>query len=106
MTKEQWLVYIWSIYPEGGYQAFWIVSLIISVVLLAFSYIVASDYNFREDTTWVKLGKWKLLPLFFLITAILLTEYNFWYGVLSSAITLMTIASGIQFGGYILSKYD
>lgn len=71
MTKEQWLVYIWSIYPEGGYQAFWIVSLIISVVLLAFSYIAASDYNFREETTWVKLGKWKLLPLFFLIMAFL-----------------------------------
>ena len=66
MTKEQWLVYIWSIYPQGGYQKFWIVFFVLSTAFLAILYAVASGYNFNEDTTWVKLGKWKLLPLFFL----------------------------------------
>ena len=71
MTKEQFLVYIWSIYPDGGYQTFWIVSFIMSAVSLIISYLIANDYNFSEDTTWVKLGKWKLLPLFFLTMAFL-----------------------------------
>lgn len=30
MTNEQWLVYIYSIYPEGGFQAFYIITAFIS----------------------------------------------------------------------------
>ena len=71
MTKEQFLVQISRIYPDGGYQTFWIVSFIMSAVSLIISYLIANDYNFSEDTTWVKLGKWKLLPLFFLTMAFL-----------------------------------
>ena len=41
----------------------------------------------------------------FSIAAILFTEYNFWYGVIASAITVMTIAGGVQFCGYIMEKY-
>lgn len=37
MTNEQWLVYLWSIYPNGGFTLLWIVSLlIIEVVLFVF----------------------------------------------------------------------
>lgn len=27
MTNEQWLVYLWSIYPQGGFQVFWVACL-------------------------------------------------------------------------------
>ena len=70
MTKEQWLVYIWSIYPQGGYQMFWSVSLIISVGFIAILYAVYTvDYD--NNSAWIKLGKWKLFPLFFLVMAFL-----------------------------------
>ena len=62
-----YMVYI----PGGGYQAFWIIAFVVTVALLTIAYAAASDYNFNEDTTWVKLGKWKLLPLFFLVMAFL-----------------------------------
>ena len=39
------------------------------------------------------------------IAAILFAEYSFWHGVIASAITVMTIAGGIQFCGYIMEKY-
>ena len=41
----------------------------------------------------------------FAIAAMLFTEYSFWHGVVASAITVMTIAGGIQFCGYIMEKY-
>ena len=39
MTNEKWLVYIWSIYPNGGFQVFWIISLILVLGLLTFAEI-------------------------------------------------------------------
>ena len=71
MTKEQWLVYIWSIYPQGGYQAFWMIAFIASTIFVVFLYAVYCDSKYAKDSTWVKLGKWKLIPLFFLIMAFL-----------------------------------
>lgn len=69
MTNEQWLVYIWNIYPNGGFQVFWVISLILVVALLTFAAIsYFSDtcgyrYSEEEKNTylWRKLGKWKII---------------------------------------------
>ena len=69
MTNEQWLVYIWSIYPNGGFQLFWVISLILVLALLTFAAISyfsdTSGYRYSEEEKntylWRKLGKWKII---------------------------------------------
>lgn len=69
MTKEQWLVYLWSIYPNGGFQVFWVMCLVLVVALLTFTAInYFSDtggyrYSEEEKNTylWRKLGKYKVI---------------------------------------------
>ena len=72
MTQEQWLVYIWSIYPNGGFQVFWVMCLCVVAVFLfiaATSYFTdtsgwrASRYTETEKDTylWRKLGKYKVI---------------------------------------------
>ena len=69
MTQEQWLVYIWSIYPNGGFQVFWVISLIMVLALLTlaaasfFSDTGGYRYSEEEKNTylWRKLGKWKII---------------------------------------------
>ena len=45
MTNEQWLVYLYSIYPEGGFQAFYITTGILSIICLL---LLKADY--QNDT--------------------------------------------------------
>ena len=69
MTNEQWLVYLWSIYPNGGFQVFWVISLIMVLALLTlvaasfFSDTGGYRYSEEEKNTylWRKLGKWKII---------------------------------------------
>ena len=69
MTNEQWLVYIWSIYPNGGFQVFWVICLVLVVALLTFTAINyfsdTSGYRYSEEEKntylWRKLGKWKII---------------------------------------------
>ena len=69
MTNEQWLVYIWSIYPNGGFQVFWVISLILVLALLTlaaasfFSDTGGYRYSEEEKNTylWRKLGKLKII---------------------------------------------
>ena len=69
MTNEQWLVYIWSIYPNGGFQVFWVISLVLVVALLTFTaasfFSDTSGYRYSEEEKntylWRKLGKWKVI---------------------------------------------
>ena len=69
MTKEQWLVYLWSIYPNGGFQIFWVMCLVLVLGLLTFAAINyfsdISDYRYSEEEKntylWRKLGKWKII---------------------------------------------
>ena len=69
MTQEQWLVYIWSIYPNGGFQVFWVMCLVLVLGLLAFAAAsFFSDtggwkYTEEEKNTylWRKLGKYKVI---------------------------------------------
>ena len=69
MTNEQWLVYIWSIYPNGGFQLFWVMCLVLVVALLTFTAINyfsdTSGYIYTEEEKntylWRKLGKYKVI---------------------------------------------
>ena len=69
MTQEQWLVYIWSIYPNGGFQVFWVMCLCAVAVFLFiaaasfFSDTGGWKYTEEEKNTylWRKLGKYKVI---------------------------------------------
>ena len=69
MTNEQWLVYLWSIYPNGGFQVFWVISLTLVVVFLTFAAVSyfsdTGGYRYSEEEKntylWRKLGKWKII---------------------------------------------
>ena len=69
MTQEQWLVYLWSIYPNGGFQVFWVLSLALVFVFLCFVagiyFSDTSGYRYSEEEKdtylWRKLGKWKII---------------------------------------------
>lgn len=76
MTQEQWLVYIWSIYPSGGWSVLWSVCLISVGLILLISGVAYSGADRSErykesssyytNTIWYKLGKWKvILPSIF-----------------------------------------
>lgn len=72
MTNEQWLVYLWSIYPNGGFQVFWVMCLCVVAVFLFIAAVSffsdtsgwrASRYTEKEKDAylWRKLGKWKVI---------------------------------------------
>ena len=75
MTQEQWLVYLWSIYPNGGIQLFYVVCLIFVGVIIIISFLnITFDGGFslpmeqREKYVWTKLGWWKIsLPSILLV---------------------------------------
>ena len=74
MTNEQWLVYIWSIYPNGEFIQIWSVLL----VLFATGVMMAAVFHFNgdedEDTLWSKLGKWKVIIPSILVLFIFLSQ--------------------------------
>ena len=82
MTKEQWLVYLWSIYPNGGFQVFWVMCLVLVVALLTFTAINyfsdTSGYRYTEEEKntylWRKLGKWKVIVPSILLLFIFLSN--------------------------------
>ena len=61
MTNEQWLVYLWSIYPNGGLIQIWSVLLI----LFALGMLMLATFHFdkyaSENTVWSKMGRWKII---------------------------------------------
>ena len=69
MTNEQWLVYLWSIYPQGGFQVFWVACLAIVFLFLCFTatsfFADTSGYRYSEEEkdtyVWRKLGKYKVI---------------------------------------------
>lgn len=82
MTNEQWLVYLWSIYPNGGFQVFWVMCLVLVVALLTFTAINyfsdTSGYRYTEEEKntylWRKLGKWKVIVPSILLLFIFLSN--------------------------------
>ena len=73
MTNEQWLVYLWSIYPNGGFMHLWIVLLVLFAVAILF--IGINDFDGYEDETtlWSKMGKWKIAIPSILVVFIILS---------------------------------
>lgn len=69
MTKEQWLVYLWSIYPDGGFQVFWVICLCVVAVFLFIAavsfFLDTNGYRYSEEEKdtylWRQLGKWKVI---------------------------------------------
>ena len=53
MTNEQWLVYLWSIYPSGGFQVFWVISLILVLALLTLAaasfFLDTGGYRYSKE---------------------------------------------------------
>ena len=76
MTNEQWLVYLWSIYPSGGYQIFYAIFLIAYLFFIIFALISHSNTSdrYRTDTVWYKMGKWKIIIPSVLIVLLLLSN--------------------------------
>ena len=60
MTNEQWLVYLWSIYPNGGFLHLWVVLLVTFAVGIFFIGIIHHEGDRDETTMWSILGKWKI----------------------------------------------
>ena len=62
MTNEQWLVYLWSIYPNGGFMHLWVVLLVLFTSGIMFASLFHfGEYRDRDETTmWSIIGKWKI----------------------------------------------
>ena len=76
MTNEQWLVYLWSIYPSGGYQVFYVICLCTFLVFISFMLIMYSDTSdrYKTETIWFKMGKWKIIIPSVLIVLLFLSN--------------------------------
>ena len=61
MTNEQWLVYLWSIYPNGGFMHLWIVLLVLFTTGIMFASIFHFNGYTEQKTLWTILGKWKII---------------------------------------------
>ena len=60
MTNEQWLVYLWSIYPDGEFMLIWIFLFVMSTIFIITSGAIHFDVS-KEDSAWTKMGKWKII---------------------------------------------
>ena len=74
MTNEQWLVYLWSIYPNGGFMHLWVVLLVVFAVGILFIGIIHHDGDRDETTMWSILGKWKIVIPTLLVLFIFLSQ--------------------------------
>lgn len=63
MTKEQWLVYLWSIYPNGEFMLIWFILLMASLFFIGFLALLHFDVyeHKRKNSIWSKMGKWKVV---------------------------------------------
>lgn len=84
MTQEQWLVYIWSIYPSGGWSFVWAFSLVCVLIFLLFNFLIYNDAERTEyykdstryytNTVWYKLKNWKWIIPSILATLLFLSS--------------------------------
>ena len=74
MTNEQWLVYLWSIYPNGLVMRIWILALILFAVFLMILAIIHFDKYQNKITLWTILGKWKIIIPSILVLFIFLSN--------------------------------
>ena len=73
MTNEQWLVYQWSIYPNGLFIQIWILVLILFAVFLMILAVIHFDKYQNKITLWTILGKWKIVIPSILVVFIILS---------------------------------
>ena len=73
MTNEQWLVYLWSIYPNGLFIQIWAMLLIIFIIGMIPVAINHFDGYEDETTLWSKMGKWKIAIPSILVVFIILS---------------------------------
>ncbi len=73
MTNEQWLVYLWSIYPNGEIMKVWIVILLSFIGLIMLVAILHFEGDGDETTLWSKMGKWKIAIPSILVVFIILS---------------------------------
>jgi cell division protein FtsW (lipid II flippase) len=68
MTNEQWLVYLYSVYPNGGFTIVWVALLSIFCIIMFFllgEHFIDYDDSNKEKSNLSKLGKKKYyIPLF------------------------------------------
>ena len=74
MTNEQWLVYLWSIYPNGGFIHLWIVLLVVFTTGIMFASIFHFNGYTDKKTLWTILGKWKIIIPSILVLFIFLSN--------------------------------
>ena len=74
MTNEQWLVYLWSIYPNGGFMHLWITLLILFTSGIMFASIFHFNGYTEQKTLWSILGKWKIIIPSILVLFIFLSN--------------------------------
>ena len=78
MTNEQWLVYLWSIYPNGLFIQIWATLLIafaVSMLLIAAMHFDENGNHIGDETTmWSKLGKWKIVIPSMLVLFIFISQ--------------------------------
>ena len=55
MTNEQWLVYLWSIYPNGGFMVTWLILLVGFTAFTLFTAVL--HFDGYEDETTLEAGK-------------------------------------------------
>lgn len=93
MTKEQWLVYLWGIYPNGGFSTILVLLLICIIIFLLFigiSYMAdqAIGYIKEEDFMWNRLGKAKyymvIIPTMLLLLAQLVPDKKTFFAILAT----------------------
>ena len=76
MTNEQWLVYLWSIYPNGGFMSIWGASLTVYASCMLF--VAIHHFGICEgrsvNTLWFKMGKWKIAIPTMLVLFIFLSQ--------------------------------
>ena len=61
MTNEQWLVYLWSIYPNGLFIQLWSTLLIVFAMGMVLIAAIHFEGDRDETTLWSRLGKWKIV---------------------------------------------
>ena len=74
MTNEQWLVYLWSIYPNGLFIQIWLLALILFAGFLMILAIIHFDKYQNKITLWTILGKWKIIIPSILVLFIFLSN--------------------------------
>ena len=76
MTKEQWLVYLWSIYPQGGFSVILWISILLTVLatFIIFMLSINGIDRGRKDTLWHTTKKLRYFMYFIELICVILVN--------------------------------